>query len=136
MTPFHVEHGGCPDFSAFRFGSLVYISDISAFPEGSREYLRGAKQVVIDGLRHEEVHPSHFTIEQTLEELKNGFYIGLVPEEVWFVGMCHAVDHDITNTWLLSQELPCRVACAYDTQQLVFEIYDHGSEIPVSVDTQ
>ena len=111
-------------------------SDINAFPEGSQEYLRGAKQVVIDGLRHEEVHLSYFTIAQTLEELKNGFLHGAGSRRGvarWDVPRSGSRHHE----HLASESgIACRIVCAYDTQQFVFEIYDHGSEISLSVDTQ
>eukprot|EP00927_Polykrikos_kofoidii_P026367 TRINITY_DN2349_c0_g3_i1.p1 TRINITY_DN2349_c0_g3~~TRINITY_DN2349_c0_g3_i1.p1 ORF type:complete len:333 (-),score=45.51 TRINITY_DN2349_c0_g3_i1:72-1070(-) len=128
-TPFNVEHGGCKDFSAFRTGSLAYISDVSGFPEGSRRFLKGANQIVLDSLQPEGTHPSHFTVEQALREIRSGFGIGLVPEAVWLVGMNHSIDHDGLNEFLQSQELPCPVRCAYDTQQIDFRIYDHREEV-------
>lgn len=129
VTPFGVEHGGCPDFSAFRVGSLAYISDVSAIPERSRRFLRGARHVVLDGLRPMDKHPSHFCIMDALEEVRSGFYVDLVPEVVWLVGMNHEVDHDATNAWLQQEELPCPVLCAYDGLQVQFDAYDHNIEI-------
>mmetsp|Transcript_68488 Transcript_68488/g.164480 ORF Transcript_68488/g.164480 Transcript_68488/m.164480 type:complete len:318 (+) Transcript_68488:41-994(+) len=128
-TPFNVEHGGCHNMSVFRIGSLAYISDVSRFPEGSRKYLRGAKQVVLDALQPAGTHPSHLTLEQATEEVRSGFGIGLVPEEVWFVGMNHRIDHDAANSSLQSASLPCKVALAYDGLEISIELYDHTPDI-------
>mmetsp|Transcript_42577 Transcript_42577/g.97647 ORF Transcript_42577/g.97647 Transcript_42577/m.97647 type:complete len:317 (-) Transcript_42577:115-1065(-) len=128
-TPFNVAHGGCTNMSVFRIGSLAYISDVSSFPEGSRKYLKGAKQVVLDALQPAGKHPSHITMEEAADEVRNGFGIGLVPEEVWFVGMNHRIDHEQANASLLQQKLPTKVACAYDGLEIAIELYDHRADI-------
>lgn len=128
-TPFNVEHGGCQEMSVFRIGSLAYVSDVSGFPSASRRFLRGARHVVLDALRKDQPHPSHFTVKDAIAEVTKGFGIGLIPAEVWLVGMNHDLDHETTNSELQGLGLPCPVSCAYDGQEIQFELYDHSCEI-------
>lgn len=128
-TPFNVQHGGCKEMSVFRIGSLAYVSDVSNFPPESRRFLRGARHIVLDALRPAKPHPSHFTLDNALTEIKTGFGVDVVPEQVWLVGMNHELDHDATNQKLQEQDLPFSIACAYDGLEITFQIYNHDSEI-------
>ncbi|KAI8817804.1 beta-lactamase-like protein, partial [Fimicolochytrium jonesii] len=55
VVPLEVEHGRVdketPFMSlGFRFGELAYVSDVSAFPERTREKMRGVTTLVLDAL--------------------------------------------------------------------------------------
>jgi phosphoribosyl 1,2-cyclic phosphate phosphodiesterase len=53
----------------FRFGSLAYSPDISAIPEASLPLLQGLDVWIVDALRPAP-HPSHFSVDQSLEWIK------------------------------------------------------------------
>jgi phosphoribosyl 1,2-cyclic phosphate phosphodiesterase len=53
----------------FRFGALAYSPDISAIPEASLPLLQGLDVWIVDALRPAP-HPSHFSVDQSLEWIK------------------------------------------------------------------
>jgi phosphoribosyl 1,2-cyclic phosphate phosphodiesterase len=50
----------------FRIGDLAYCPDVSDFPPGTVEALRGLDVLVIDALQYKR-HPSHFSLQEALE---------------------------------------------------------------------
>ncbi len=86
---------------------LAYCTDVVEVPEASRVFLEGSvggvETLVLDALR-ERPHPTHFTVEQALEEAGR---IGA--SRTYFVHMTHDLGHATTN-----MELPEGVALAYD----------------------
>jgi phosphoribosyl 1,2-cyclic phosphate phosphodiesterase len=103
-----VLHGQL-EVTAFRFGPLAYVTDVSAIPPASLERLRGLDTLVLGALRHEP-HPTHFTVEQALAVVEE-----LAPRRAFFIHMSHGLSHRKTN-----RQLPPRVRLAYDG--LVVEI--------------
>lgn len=97
VVPLPVNHGfyssGEPYMSnGFRFGSVVYISDVSFIPTTTLQKMHGCDVLILDGLGALP-HASHFSIAQSL-------LVGLVhqplicPRLVLLTDFCHSVDHD------------------------------------------
>jgi phosphoribosyl 1,2-cyclic phosphate phosphodiesterase len=88
---------------AFRFGDFAYVTDTSRIPDESRERLRGLDTLILDALRWEP-HPTHFSIEQALEAVRE-----LKPRRAFFTHLAHTVKHSETEA-----RLPEGVRLAYD----------------------
>lgn len=67
--------------------------------------------LIIDMLRLEKSHPSHFTLQEVLNEIRI-----IKPKKVYLIGMNHTVDHDSTNEMLKNylNEENLDIECAYD----------------------
>lgn len=97
-----VKHGKS-DCTAFRLGSLAYITDCNFIPPETIELLRGVTTLVIGGLRYEP-HPTHFTIPEAIavfEELK--------ATRAFITHTTHTIEYDE-----VSRQLPQGVSLAYD----------------------
>jgi len=90
IEPLRVYHG-CMEILGYRFGSVAYLSDVSAIPESSRQKLYGLEVLVIGALRHTE-HPTHFNIAQALRVVDD-----LRPERAFFTHICHDVLHEVVD---------------------------------------
>jgi phosphoribosyl 1,2-cyclic phosphate phosphodiesterase len=97
-----VQHGQM-EIAGFRFGSVAYLTDVSAIPEGSFALLEGVDQLVLSALRHKP-HPSHATVEQAL-----GWARRIGAHQTWLTHIAHELGHEETN-----RALPAGVALAYD----------------------
>jgi len=95
----------------YRIGSLAYLTDCSAIPEGSWELLEGVDVVVIDALR-QRPHPTHFTVTEALAAVRR-----LGPTRAWFTHICHDLPHEATTS-----SLPEGVELAYDGLSVTFEL--------------
>lgn len=109
ITPLPVNHGPI-DIYGYRLGDLVYLTDTKRIPEPTKELIRGARTMVISGLRWAPPHPSHLTIPEAIE-LANELQV----EETWLTHMNIQVNHR-----KVSSRLPAHVKLAYD--QLTIEI--------------
>lgn len=49
----------------FRVANVAYCTDVSAFPEGSEDYLQDLDVLIIDALQYKR-HASHFSLEEAL----------------------------------------------------------------------
>lgn len=105
ITPLPVSHGRL-DILGYRLNDLVYITDANRIPESTMEMVRGADVLVLNGLRWEPEHPTHFTIPEAVEVAK---LIGA--RQTFFVHMSSQVRHSATN-----RRLPEGMALAYDQQ--------------------
>lgn len=105
ITPLPVSHGGM-EILGFRLNDLVYITDANHIPESTMELVQGADVLVLNGLRWEPEHPTHFTIPEAVEVAKR---IGA--RQTYFVHMSSQVRHSETN-----RRLPEGMALAYDQQ--------------------
>lgn len=84
VVPLRVIHGP-HEILGFRIGALVYITDMKRIPASEMEYIRGAKLLVVNALRHTP-HPTH----QTLEEAVNFARSTEIPR-TYFVHMSHEI---------------------------------------------
>jgi phosphoribosyl 1,2-cyclic phosphate phosphodiesterase len=86
VVPIPVMHG-ILKISGFRFGSAAYITDGSSIPPESYALLAGVRQLVINGLR-KELHPTHFSFGQTLDEIEK-----IQPEKAFVTHVSHELTH-------------------------------------------
>jgi phosphoribosyl 1,2-cyclic phosphate phosphodiesterase len=112
VIPFDVMHGTWM-ITGFRVGRLGYVTDASAIPPASLEYLYGLDVLVLNALR-QTAHPTHFTVEEACALIEQ-----LHPRRALLVHMTHDLDHDATNV-----ALPDYIRLAYDGQ--VVEVDDSG----------
>ncbi len=103
ITPIPLQHGRF-NCLGFRIGDVAYCTDVSAIPDQSWPLLEGLKVFVVDALRPEKPHPSHFCVEQALEAIKR-----VKPKQAYLTHMSHTMDYD-----LLVKTLPSNVAPAHD----------------------
>lgn len=102
VVPVVVYHGWLPVFG-YRMGPVAYVTDCNAMPPASLDLLRGLNVLVLGALRREP-HPSHFTVSEALEVVRE-----LKPDRAYFTHIAHELDHDE-----VSRGLPPGVELAYD----------------------
>jgi phosphoribosyl 1,2-cyclic phosphate phosphodiesterase len=94
----------------FRFGPAAYLTDHSRIPEESIEKLGGLDVLFLDGLRYKP-HPTHSTIEQSLEYVER-----LRPRRTFLTHICHDLGHARAESLL-----PAHVRLAYDGLEIRVE---------------
>lgn len=87
ILPLKVFHGNDP-ISAFRFGSVAYITDCSRIPDETWQDLAGLEVLILGALRHQP-HPTHFHVAQAVEAARK---IGA--RQTYFTHICHELDHE------------------------------------------
>jgi phosphoribosyl 1,2-cyclic phosphate phosphodiesterase len=88
----------------FRIGDLTYLTDVNYIDEHAAQIIAGSGVLVINALQ-KELHPSHFTLQQALAEIKR-----LHPQKAYLTHMSHRMGlHSI-----ISKELPENVFLAHD----------------------
>jgi phosphoribosyl 1,2-cyclic phosphodiesterase len=93
LLPIPVAHGRDQGCLAFRFGDVVYMSDVSSIPPKAMDAIRGCRVLIVDALHPGAgSHVSHFCEQQALE-----LVLALRPEHTFFTGMTHMWDHDRDN---------------------------------------
>lgn len=102
VLPYQQHHGEIMSVG-YRFGDIAYSCDINALPEESYEYLENLDVWIVDALRYTP-HPSHFSLEETLEAIKR-----VKPRRAILTHMHTDLDYDT-----LVGELPDGVEPAYD----------------------
>jgi len=102
LIPLQVFHGNLPVLG-FRFGGAAYVTDFSTIPESTAAQLEGLDVLILDALRYEP-HPSHSTVEQSLNWVEK-----LKPRRAFFTHIAHELCHEATNA-----TLPPSVRLAYD----------------------
>ncbi len=105
ITPLPVNHGSL-DILGFRLNDFVYITDANHIPDSTMELIRGADMVVLNGLRWEPAHPTHFTIPEAVDVAK-----AIGARQTYFVHMSFQVRHAE-----VSRCLPEGIFLAYDQQ--------------------
>ncbi len=100
--PFTQIHGHI-DSLGFRFGDIAYSSDLNDLPPDSVSALQGLDVWIVDALRYS-THPSHFSLEETLEWIER-----LKPNRAILTNMHIDLDYET-----LRRTLPARVEPAYD----------------------
>jgi len=119
FTPLPVWHGKPVSTFGFRFGDVSYISDVSEIPASTEELLAGTELLVLDALRPEHRHTSHFILEESLEAVRR-----IRPRRTLLTDMTHNFDHDPTNARLaeLRDAEGLDVQLAYDGQRVPVEL--------------
>lgn len=113
IQPIPILHGKMP-ILGYRVGGFAYLTDCSEIPEESYPLLRGLEVLIIDSLRYRQ-HPTHFNVEQALEEIRK-----IAPKEAYLTHMCHDLEYE-----RLAASLPPGVAPAYDGLELTFSLNEH-----------
>ncbi len=103
ILPLTVFHGQMP-VTGFRFGNFAYATDCNRIPPASMDMLRGLDVLMLDGLRYEPRHQTHFTIPEAAAVARE-----LGAKITYLTHLTHTVDHDIVNA-----ELPDGIFLAYD----------------------
>ncbi|MEP6961940.1 MAG: MBL fold metallo-hydrolase [Acidobacteriota bacterium] len=108
-TPIRLVHGKGTVYG-YRFGRAAYLTDHSAIPPESKEFLQDLDVLFLDALRRRP-HPTHTTLEAAValvDELK--------PQRAFFTHMCHDLGHERTEA-----ELPPHIRLAYDGLEITVE---------------
>ena len=103
FVPIDLLHGKT-EVLGFRIGNFAYATDCNQISPTSMDLLSGLEVLVLDAIRWEPSHPTHFTIPESLEIVKQ-----LNPKQTYFTHMTHDVEHHSTNA-----RLPENVQLAYD----------------------
>jgi len=102
VKPIEIYHGPQMIYG-YRINDFAYLTDCSGIPEKSREKLAGLKVLIMGALRFRP-HPTHFSLEQALDEIKL-----LKPRRAILTHLGHSFDYQEMNSIL-----PEGVELAYD----------------------
>jgi phosphoribosyl 1,2-cyclic phosphate phosphodiesterase len=105
VTPLPCSHGNI-EILGYRIGDLCYLTDVKSISSSTKELIRGAKVLVLSGLRWEPDHPTHLTIPEAVELINE-----LEVPEAYLIHMNSYVDHQSSN-----EKLPDHIRLAYDQQ--------------------
>lgn len=108
ITPLPVRHGGM-DILGYRVNDVSYITDANHIPDSTYERLRGTDILILNGLRWEPPHPTHFTIPEAVDVARK---VGA--RLTYFVHMSSQVRHAEINA-----RLPSGMYLAYDQQVVI-----------------
>ncbi|MCC6914212.1 MAG: MBL fold metallo-hydrolase [Rhodospirillaceae bacterium] len=102
VLPFLQDHGHSATIG-YRFGDIVYSTDILELPEAARDIVRGAKLWIVGafGLTR---HPTHAHVAKVLDWIAE-----LKPDRAVITHMSNAIDYDA-----LKLQLPSHVVPAHD----------------------
>jgi len=106
ILPLEVRHGEI-SILGFRLDGLSYITDASYLSPETLASLKQTEVLVINALRFRS-HPTHFTLEQTLEMITQ-----IQPRRAYLVHMTHDMRHAE-----VAKLLPPHVQLAYDNLEI------------------
>ena len=86
VRPVPVLHGRLTVFG-WRCGPVAYVTDTSEIPDASYELLKDLDVLIIGALRFKP-HPTHFTVERALEEVKK-----IRPNRAYLTHISHESSH-------------------------------------------
>jgi phosphoribosyl 1,2-cyclic phosphate phosphodiesterase len=109
VLPLWHWHGNVRVTSLVFNGVFAYVTDVSEIPEETRPYLQNRDTLVLGTVRYEP-HPTHFHLEKAIEEAH-----ALGARQTLFTHLSHFFGHES-----VSQELPEKIALAYDGLRLEF----------------
>ena len=84
ITPIRVMHGKLP-IVGYRLNNVVYITDMTTFPEEGWPIIRGCDVLLENALRYE-AHPSHQTVSDAIQ-----FAEKLGCPRTYLIHMCHSI---------------------------------------------
>ena len=111
VVPLRVFHGMLP-ITAYRFGRIAYITDMSYIEPAELEKLKGVEVLVINALRYSKPHGSHQTV---LEALAIVDYVK--PRATYFTHLMHHIGLHAK----IEKCLPEGVHFAYDGLEVTVE---------------
>ena len=102
VVPFAQDHGNCETIG-YRFGDVVYSTDILELPEAARVSIRGARLWIV-GAYGLTPHPTHAHVAKALKWIAD-----LKPERAIITHMSNHIDYET-----LKAQLPSHIEPAYD----------------------
>ncbi|MGC4130056.1 MAG: MBL fold metallo-hydrolase [Bergeyella sp.] len=110
VTPVEVMHGKIPIFG-YKLKNLAYITDAGFISDESKEKLQNLDVLILNVLRKENPHHSHFILPDALKLVEE-----LQPKQTFFTHISHHLGfHDEVES-----ELPEGVHLAYDGLEIDF----------------
>lgn len=110
ILPIEVQHGTSNIFG-YRIGNLTYITDASHISGESLDKMKGCDVLVLNALRIEPKHPSHFTLAEAIDVVQK-----VKPKKAYFTHISHLLGfHDEVEA-----ELPEGIHLAYDGLEVEF----------------
>ncbi len=110
ITPINIIHGEI-EILGYRFKDLAYITDASNILQEEKEKLQNLEILVINCLRKNPPHYSHYILPQVLELIEE-----LKPKKIYFIHISHHLGfHEEVE-----KELPQHVHLAYDGLEIEF----------------
>lgn len=110
ITPILVSHGALP-ILGFKINKLAYITDASFISLEEKEKLKNLDYLIINCLRRENLHHSHFILPQVLDLVEE-----IQPKKTYFTHISHHLGfHDE-----LENELPNHISPAFDGLEIDF----------------
>lgn len=110
IVPLEVMHGKI-SILGFKLNKLAYITDCNFIPEETLKNLRNLDVLILNCLRKENQHPSHFILPEALNVVRK-----LAPKRTYFTHISNQLGfHEEVQ-----QELPEHVFLAYDGLEIEF----------------
>lgn len=109
ILPLLVWHGKLP-ILGYRIDNFAYITDANFIPDQSLKSLKGLTILVINALRKEPKHPSHFTLFEALNIIEK-----LNPKQSYLTHTSHLLGFHSK----IINELPINVTLAYDGLSII-----------------
>ena len=110
ISPIEIMHGGLP-ILGFKIKSLAYITDASTIFGEEKQKLRNIDILIINCLRKEKPHPSHYILPEVLDLIEE-----LKPKKAYLTHISHLLGfHNVVEL-----ELPENVHLAYDGLEIEF----------------
>lgn len=97
------------DVFGFRIGDVAYCTDVNRIPPTSMPLLEGLDVLILDALRPDNPHPSHFSLPEALAAIEE-----LKPKRAYLTHMSHEMDYDSPPA------MPLNVSLAYDGLSIPF----------------
>ena len=78
------------DVFGYRIGDFIYLTDFNFVPEETKEIMRGAKAMIVSGIRwkNDYKHPTHSTIDESQALAQE---LGI--QVVYYTHLTHLADH-------------------------------------------
>lgn len=110
VQPIDVLHGNLP-ILGFRINDLAYITDASLISQDTKEQLKDLDVLIINVLRKDDPHPSHYILPEVLDLLQE-----LNPRKTYFTHISQQLGfHNEVES-----ELPENVYLAFDGLEIEF----------------
>jgi phosphoribosyl 1,2-cyclic phosphate phosphodiesterase len=93
----------------FRIGDIAYCTDVNAIPESSIPLLDGLDTLILDSLRPEPPHLSHFTLPESIAMIER-----IRPKRAYLTHMSHEMDYTHPPP------MPDNIQMAYDGLRIPF----------------
>lgn len=102
---------GRTSVNGFRFGDVVYLTDIKEYDDGIFPFLRGVKTLVVGALRYTPSN-QHFSVDEAID-----FARKVGAKSTWLTHISHELEHEKANAYL-----PPEIRLSYDGLEVDFEV--------------